>query len=201
MTTVGLREKKKQATRAKLADAAIRLITARGVDAVTIDDIAKSAEVGKGTLYNYYGSKEEILLEFLAGVEAAALPKIADTQVGARGLAQTLNSAAWALLSCKAQHHTLAQVVLARLASGDASFKARAEPFSAAVLTAFTALFEKLKRNGLVAQHWDAADLALRFTVMHMGLSLFWAMDDAPFADAKRLTTAQTEIFAAGIAA
>ncbi len=200
MTAVTLRERKKQATRAKLADAALRLIADRGVEAVTIDDIAKRAEVGKGTLYNYYGSKEEILLEFLAGIEAAVLPKISDAPVSGRTLAQALNTAAWALLQCKADHHQLAQVVLSRLASGDPSFKARAATFSAAVLAAFTSLFEKLKRAGLVENSWDASDLALRFTVLHMGLSLFWAMDEAPFANAKRLTKAQTEIFAKGIA-
>ncbi|MBC7768240.1 MAG: TetR/AcrR family transcriptional regulator [Phycisphaerales bacterium] len=199
MTTVTLRARKKQATRARLADAAIRLIATRGVDAVTIEDIARSAEVGKGTLYNYYSSKDDILLDFLAGVEAATLPRIAAAPVSGRSLALILNGAAWALLECKAPHHALARVVLARLASGDASFNARAEAFSAAILAAFATLFEKLKRAKLIEAHWDAHDLALRFTVMHMGLSLFWAMDAAPFANSRRVTKAQTEIFAKGI--
>lgn len=199
MTMVTLREQKKRATRAKLAEVAIGLIAARGVDAVTIDDIARTAEVGKGTLYNYYGSKEEILLEFLADIEAAALPRIMAASVSGRPLAQILNAAAWKLLECKAPHHALAQVVLARLAGGDASFKSRAASFSAAILAAFTALFEKLKQAELIGAQWDASDLALRFTVMHMGLSFFWSMDIAPFVDSKRLTKAQTEIFARGI--
>ncbi|PZO56009.1 MAG: hypothetical protein DCF16_01350 [Alphaproteobacteria bacterium] len=200
MTTVTLRQQKKNATRQKLAGQALDLFARNGVDAVTIDDIARAADVGKGTLYNYYGSKEEILLEFLAGVEARALPKIADAAVAGRTLDQVLNNAAWTLLACKAEHHDYARLVLSRLARGDDAFKTKAQSFSAAVLGAFTALFARLKDAGLVAEPWAADDLALRFTVMHMGLSLFWAMDAPPFTTAKRLTKAETEIFAKGIA-
>lgn len=200
MTAVSIRERKKQATRRRLAGAAIKLIERDGVDAVTIDDIARAADVGKGTLYNYFGCKEAILLEFLAGVEAAALAKIARTPVGARSSSQVLNTAAWTLLNSKANHHSLACVVMARLASGDAAFKQSAESFAGAVLDAFTEMFAKLKQAGLIAVRWAPDDLALRFTVLHMGLSLFWAMEGPPFANAKRLTKAQAEIFAKGIA-
>ena len=66
------------------------------------------------------------------------------------------------LFRSKAPHHALAQVVLARLASGDAAFNARAGSFSTGVLAAFATLFEKLKLDKSVGAHWDAQDFAVR---------------------------------------
>jgi AcrR family transcriptional regulator len=56
---VGLRERKKQETRAALSWAAIRLIVERGYDRVLVEDIANAAGVSPRTFNNYFGSKAE----------------------------------------------------------------------------------------------------------------------------------------------
>ncbi|MFL0172324.1 TetR/AcrR family transcriptional regulator [Mycobacterium sp. SMC-13] len=48
-----------------LLDAARRLIAARGSDAVTMDDIAAEAGVGKGTLFRRFGSRAGLMLVLL----------------------------------------------------------------------------------------------------------------------------------------
>jgi AcrR family transcriptional regulator len=58
----GLRERKKEATREALHEAALRLAVQRGPDRVTIDDIADAASVSRRTFSNYFGSKDEALL-------------------------------------------------------------------------------------------------------------------------------------------
>ncbi len=57
---MGLREKKRDATRKALIEAAARLFAEREYDTVTVDEIAALAEVAKGTVYNYFTSKEEM---------------------------------------------------------------------------------------------------------------------------------------------
>lgn len=50
-------------TRQHTADAAQRLFHARGFDAVTVADVARVAELGEQTVYNYFSSKEGLVFD------------------------------------------------------------------------------------------------------------------------------------------
>jgi AcrR family transcriptional regulator len=59
---IGLRERKKRATRAMLSWAAIRLTVERGLDNVRVEDIAEAAGVSPRTFNNYFASKGEAIV-------------------------------------------------------------------------------------------------------------------------------------------
>ncbi|MBP2659518.1 MAG: TetR family transcriptional regulator [Firmicutes bacterium] len=50
-------------TKNKLYNIALELIDAKGYDNIKIDDICKKAEVSVGSFYNYFKSKNDILIE------------------------------------------------------------------------------------------------------------------------------------------
>lgn len=67
-TQLGLRDRKKAATRAALADAAAELAREHGLHEVTADAIAARAGVSTRTFHNYFASKEEAVLVHFEGL-------------------------------------------------------------------------------------------------------------------------------------
>jgi len=69
--------------RRRLLDAAARQFAVKGLDATNIDDVATGAGFGKGTVYNYFHSKEDLFAEVVTeGCRRAAERWAAAPQVG-----------------------------------------------------------------------------------------------------------------------
>lgn len=65
-------EKRTQAKKEAIVAAARDLFTARGVQGVSIREIAKSAHVSQVSIYNYFGDKQSLAKEaFISFIEAA----------------------------------------------------------------------------------------------------------------------------------
>ncbi|BCY12695.1 TetR family transcriptional regulator [Actinoplanes sp. L3-i22] len=58
-----MREEKKQATRAAIADAALGLFLERGFDRVTVADVARLVRVSVNTVFNYFPTKEDLFFD------------------------------------------------------------------------------------------------------------------------------------------
>ncbi|MFD6178301.1 MULTISPECIES: TetR/AcrR family transcriptional regulator [unclassified Isoptericola] len=59
---LGLRERKKRARSDAIVDAAQRLVLERGLDAVTVEEIAEAAQISPRTFFNYFESKDDAVL-------------------------------------------------------------------------------------------------------------------------------------------
>ncbi|MFE3552554.1 TetR/AcrR family transcriptional regulator [Streptomyces kronopolitis] len=75
----GLRERKKEETRRRIAATAWRLFAERGFEAVTVNEIAEAAQVAKATLFSYFPTKESLALhgvgdDDLAGIVTGRAP-------------------------------------------------------------------------------------------------------------------------------
>lgn len=63
-----LAQRKRQLVSDELTEAALQLLALKGFDAVTIDEIVKAAGVSKRTFFRYFASKEDVVVQFLAGM-------------------------------------------------------------------------------------------------------------------------------------
>jgi len=62
------RQLRAQKTRKRLLAAARQVFAQRGMDMTRIDEITEAADVGKGTFYNYFHSKEDLINELIRQV-------------------------------------------------------------------------------------------------------------------------------------
>ena len=58
----GLRERKKQKTRESIQRTALRLFVKQGYEETTIEQIAAAAEISPSTFFNYFPTKEDVVL-------------------------------------------------------------------------------------------------------------------------------------------
>jgi TetR/AcrR family transcriptional regulator len=65
MTVANRREREQQMRRQLIMNAAQRLFEKKGYESTTVDEIAAEAELGKGTIYSYFKSKDEIYIAIL----------------------------------------------------------------------------------------------------------------------------------------
>lgn len=70
---------RQQAGRKKILDAALKLFAERGFHQTSVDQIAQAAKVSKGLTYNYFDSKEGLLL----GIIESASDSMGDIAAGA----------------------------------------------------------------------------------------------------------------------
>lgn len=83
----GLRERKKRRTREAIAQAAADLFHERGFDAVTVDDVARAADVSRQTVFNYFPTKEQMLFDRDEEVGAALISLVSGRPDGVSLLA------------------------------------------------------------------------------------------------------------------
>jgi AcrR family transcriptional regulator len=78
----GLRERKKERTRALIAETARRLFVERSYEAVSVAEIAREAEVSEATVFNYFLTKEELVYSRLEAFEEKMLAAVRDRAEG-----------------------------------------------------------------------------------------------------------------------
>ena len=81
-TPPGLRERKRLRTRREISDVATRLFVSRGFEQVTLAEIAEAAEVSVKTIFNHFGSKEELFFDRIDEVQTRFESTIAERPPG-----------------------------------------------------------------------------------------------------------------------
>jgi AcrR family transcriptional regulator len=170
------RERRKVETYERLMRAALRLFAERGLAETTVEQITEAADVGKGTFFNYFPTKEHVLLAFgdtrIKKIQAA----LEEAREGSKPVWQTLRRLAHSLAE-EASHTPglLRSILVAPLSS---------EPvreFMAGKLTEGRAALEELFRigqdRGELRPDLSSAYMARGFQQSVFGALVLWSLD------------------------
>ena len=83
----GLRERKKEQRRQRIAETAQRLFAERGFEGVTVAEVAREANVSEGTVFNYFPTKEDLFYSGMETFEAALIDAVRNRPAGESVLA------------------------------------------------------------------------------------------------------------------
>jgi AcrR family transcriptional regulator len=199
MTAVSLRARKKAGTRERILTAACELFAKRGIAAVTVDVIAAAADVGKGTVYNYFSAKEDIVVAFLIELDRDALETMALLPGDGMNVADSLDAAAWSLLEHKAPYREFVRAFFARSFAPD-NFAHEIQEFQAALDESLGALFDRLSCEAAgAAPSMSRDDFVMSFKTMQFGISAIWTFEGPPFATARALCRRHMALLAQGL--
>lgn len=110
IASCGLRAAKKQRTRQALEQAAIAIVAADGIDALTADRIAAEAGVSRRTLFNYFPRVEDVLTASMDEAMQEALAVFA-----ARPGEEPLRTSIRAVLAVQLDHPVFEQAIALEL--------------------------------------------------------------------------------------
>ncbi|MFI8519328.1 TetR family transcriptional regulator [Streptomyces sp. NPDC085481] len=101
---LSLAERKRLLVATELTEAALQLLALRGFDAVTVDEIVAAAGVSKRTFFRYFASKEDVVVQFLAGMGSDIHAALAERPAGEPPSASLRHAVAVPLAACTDKH-------------------------------------------------------------------------------------------------
>ena len=109
-TTSRESERKRQ-----ILSSAIKVIGERGFQNATISEIAKNAQMGDATIYEYFKSKEDLLLAIPLEMNKELIPQIEDHMMGIKGAFNKLRKFIWWYLNFFEKNPEYGSIVLLEL--------------------------------------------------------------------------------------
>lgn len=169
------RERRSTELRERLFRAAIQLFAQKGFSETTVEDITNAADVGKGTFFNYFPSKEHILAAFgQAQIEKVQLA--ADAAINTPITIQSfLRNLALDVISEPARNPAVVRALLQANLSSEPVRETMREIHSSA--TAFLARIVAIgQQRGEIRNDLPASDIAPVLRQSLLGAMLIWSL-------------------------
>jgi AcrR family transcriptional regulator len=195
------RDRKKLDAREKIIATAIDLFSKHGIANVTVEQIAEAADIGKGTIYNYFDTKEAVVVAFMIDLERkvqARIPKIAKSR---GSLASILTEYIQFQFRLKKRYHQFVRVFLAQMFGNTEHFIPYMVEMQKVIDPPLERLFQELKRRRKIRANIDVSKLIVAFKTMHVGITCVWAIEGPPFKSTAQILKFQMALFSKGLEA
>lgn len=193
------RDRKKADARAKIIATGISLFSKRGIANVTVEQIAEASDIGKGTIYNYFDTKEAVVVAFMVDLEhkvQARIPKIIKSR---GGLASILTDYIQFQFRLKKRYHQFVRVFLTQMFGNTENFIPYMVEMQKVIDPPLELLFQELKHRRKIRANVDVRKLIVAFKTLHVGLTCVWAIEGPPFRTAEQIIKFQMELLCKGL--
>jgi len=171
----GRRERRSVETRERLFRAALDLFARKGFTETTVGDITDAADVGKGTFFNYFPSKDHILLAFgemqLAKLETA----VTEARGSQQSMPEFLRSLGVRMTQEPIRHPGIIRTLLQAYLSTTPVREAMLD-LQKRVHALHTEIVQLGQERGEIRKDLPAADIAHVFRQTIFGTLLFWSL-------------------------
>jgi AcrR family transcriptional regulator len=177
---MGRRQRRAAETRVRLFRCALQLFAGRGYHNVTVEDITEAADVGKGTFFNYFESKDHVL-----GV-------MAEIQLGKVKEALTLAEAGEQTI-CSVLHHLflrsaeepgrspdLARALLSSFLASEGVRRLMAQNLASEGRTMLSQIVAAGQKRREIDSRLKKEKVALQIQQSFMGTLLLWSLEGLP---------------------
>jgi AcrR family transcriptional regulator len=193
------RERKKAAVRAHILTTAIELFSQHGIDSVTVDQIADAADIGKGTIYNYFSTKEDIVVAFMVDFETRVQAKVRRLVTSKGSLESILAGFIRFQFQMKKPYHQFVRVFLGQMFLRTEQFIPYMVEMQKTIDPPLEALFRGLQQRRLIRKDVSVPDLILIFKTIHLGLTSLWAIEGPPFQFTEKTLKQEIKLFCQGL--
>ena len=170
------RERHRAETRERLFRAALQLFAERGYLETTVEDITDAADVGKGTFFNYFPTKEHVLATF-GDERVAVIERAAEEARQTKGhVLPVIKNLATYLAGLSSESPALLRSIYAANASC-APVRAEMQKRIQAARRLMTEMFAIAQQGGEIRRDLSAADLARLTQLVFQGVTLAWALN------------------------
>ena len=169
------RERRSIELRERIFRAALDLFAKQGFAETTVEDITNAADVGKGTFFNYFPSKEHLLLAF-AGMQLATLRlAVEEARHAPEPLLKFVRSLLVRMTAEPARNPDLIRGVLLAFL-GNSEVRQAMRDLHVHVLDLHTQMVQIGQERGEVRTDLPAAEIALVFRQAIFGTLLIWSL-------------------------
>ncbi len=193
------RQRKKDAVRSRIITCAIELFSVHGIEGVTVEQIAETADIGKGTIYNYFHTKEDIVVAFAVDFERQVQAKLNRFTSSKRRLDAILTEFIRLQFRLKERHLRFTRVFLAQMFFRTEQFLPYMVEIQKVIDPPLENLFRGLQARGMMRSDLRFQDLILSFKTLLLGLTALWAIEGPPFHATEHLVAEQMKMFCEGI--
>jgi AcrR family transcriptional regulator len=169
------RERRSIELRERIFRAALDLFAKQGFAETTVEDITNAADVGKGTFFNYFPSKDHILLAFAEMQLAKLRLAVDEARRTSQPMPQFMRSLAALMTQEPVRNPDIIRVLLLAFLSNSQVREAMLD-LQARVLAFHTEMIQLGQGRGEIRDDLPAAEIALVFRQTIFGTLLIWSL-------------------------